>query len=79
MLDIENMNDNKQVYLTSKERRYKIIEKEIEPLKNVISLFKDFETLTSINLKGLDTSEITDMSSLFIFHHVCKAEGSFYL
>ena len=44
MLDIENMNDNKQVYLTSKERRYKIIEKEIEPLKNVISLFKDFET-----------------------------------
>ena len=36
MLDIENMNDNKQVYLTSKERRYKIIEKEIEPLKNVI-------------------------------------------
>ena len=44
MLDIENMNDNKPVYLTSKERRYKIIEKEIEPLKNVISLFKDFET-----------------------------------
>ena len=43
MLDIENMNNNKQVYLTSKEKRYKIIEKEIEPLKNVISLFKDFE------------------------------------
>ena len=43
MLDIENMSNNKPVYLTSKEKRYKIIEKEIEPLKNVISLFKDFE------------------------------------
>ena len=43
MLDIENMSNNKPVYLNSKEKRYKIIEKEIEPLKNVISLFKDFE------------------------------------
>ena len=32
---------------------------------SLAGLFKDFETLTSINLKGLDTSEITDMSSLF--------------
>ena len=43
MLDIENINNNKQIYLNSKEKRYKMIEKEIEPLKNVISLFKDFE------------------------------------
>ena len=44
MLDIENMNNNKQVYLNSKEKRYKILEKEIEPLKNIISFLKDFET-----------------------------------
>ena len=43
MLDIENINKNKQIYLNSKEKRYKMIEKEIEPLKNVISLFKDSE------------------------------------
>ena len=43
-MDIENMNNNKTAYLDSKEKRYKILEKEIEPLKNVISLFKDFAT-----------------------------------
>ena len=43
-MDIENMNNNKTTYLDSKEKRYKILEKEIEPLKNVISLFKDFAT-----------------------------------
>ena len=43
-MDIENMNHNKTAYLDSKEKRYKILEKEIEPLKNVISLFKDFAT-----------------------------------
>ena len=32
---------------------------------SLAGLFKDFETLTSISLKGFDTSEITDMSSLF--------------
>jgi len=42
-LDIKNINENKPVYLTSKEKRYKIIEKEIQPFKNIISLFKDFE------------------------------------
>lgn len=44
MLDIENLNNNKHVYLTSKEKRYKILEKEIEPLKNIITFLKDFET-----------------------------------
>ena len=43
MLDVENLNNNKHVHLNSKEKRYKILEKEIEPLKNAISLFKDFE------------------------------------
>jgi hypothetical protein len=42
-LDIKNINENKHEYLTSKEKRYKIIEKEIAPFKNIISLFKDFE------------------------------------
>ena len=42
-LDIKGINENKKVYLTSKEKRYKIIEKEIEPFKNIISIFKDFE------------------------------------
>ena len=44
MLEVENLNNNKHIYLNSKEKRYKILEKEIEPLKNVISLFKDFES-----------------------------------
>ena len=44
MLDVENLNNNKHVYLTSKEKRYKILEKEIEPLKNIITFLKDFET-----------------------------------
>ena len=43
MLDVENLNNNKHVYLTSKEKRYKILEKEIEPLKNIITFLKDFE------------------------------------
>ena len=43
-LDVKNLNDNKHEYLTSKERRYKIVEKEIQPFKNIVSLFKDFET-----------------------------------
>ena len=43
-LDVENLNNNKHVYLTSKEKRYKILEKEIEPLKNIITFLKDFET-----------------------------------
>ena len=42
-LDIKKINENRQMYLTSKEKRYKIIEKEIAPFKNIISLFKDFE------------------------------------
>ena len=42
-LDIKSINENKPVYLTSKEKRYKIIEKEIAPFKNIISIFKDFE------------------------------------
>ena len=43
ILDVKNISKNKQIYLNSKEKRYKILEKEIEPLKNIISLFKDFE------------------------------------
>jgi len=43
-IDIQNLNTNKTPYLTSKEKRYKIIEKEVEPFKNIVSLFKDFET-----------------------------------
>ena len=43
-LDIDNITGVKNKYISSKERRYKIMEKEIEPLKNIISLFKDFET-----------------------------------
>ena len=42
-LDIQNMNENKQVFLNSKEKRYKILEKELQPLKNIVTLFKDFE------------------------------------
>ena len=44
MLDVENISNNKHVYLNSKEKRYKILEKEIEPLKNAISLFNDLES-----------------------------------
>jgi hypothetical protein len=43
-IDIQNLNNNKTPYLTSKEKRYKIIEREVEPFKNIVSLFKDFET-----------------------------------
>jgi len=43
-IDIQNLNNNKTTYLSSKEKRYKIIEKEVEPFKNIVSLFKDFET-----------------------------------
>ena len=42
-LDVQNINENKNIYLNSKEKRYKILEKEMEPLKNIVSLFKDFE------------------------------------
>ena len=42
-LDIQNIYENSNVYLNPKEKRYKILEKEIEPLKNIVSLFKDFE------------------------------------
>lgn len=42
-LDILNINNNKNKYLNSKEKRYKILEKEMEPLKNIVSLFKEFE------------------------------------
>jgi hypothetical protein len=45
-LDIQNVNENNnlKVHLNSKEKRYKILEKEMEPLKNIVTLFKDFET-----------------------------------
>ena len=42
-LDIQNINENKNIYLNSKEKRYKILEKEMEPIKDIVSLFKDFE------------------------------------
>ena len=42
-LEIQNMNENKQVFLNSKEKRYKILEKELQPLKNIVSLFSDLE------------------------------------
>ena len=42
-LDVQNINESKNIYLNSKEKRYKILEKEMEPLKNIVSLFKDFE------------------------------------
>ena len=42
-LDIQNYNDNKNIYLNSKEKRYKILEKEINSYKNIVTLFKDFE------------------------------------
>ena len=43
-IDIQNLNNNKTPYLSSKEKRYKIIEREVEPFKNIVSLFNDFET-----------------------------------
>ena len=42
-LDVQNINESKNIYLNSKEKRYKILEKEMEPFKNIVSLFKDFE------------------------------------
>ena len=42
-LDIQNMNENKPIYLNSKEKRYRILEKEMEPIKDIVSLFRDFE------------------------------------
>ena len=58
MLDIENLNNNKQIYLNSKEKRFKILEKEIESLKNVISLFKDFETEIANDDMKIDDNNI---------------------
>ena len=58
MLDVKNISNNKQIYLSSKEKRYKILEKEIEPLKNIISLFKDFEK--EIEKEEIKTENIDD-------------------
>ena len=55
-LDIQNINKNKQIYLNSKEKRYKILEKEMEPLKNIVSLIKDFEN----NFLEEDNNNIED-------------------
>lgn len=42
-LEIKNIKEKNYEHLNSKEKRYKILEKEMEPLKNIVTLFKDFE------------------------------------
>ena len=64
MLDVENLNNNKQIYLSSKEKRFKILEKEIEPLKNVISIFKDFETEIANYDVNIDSNNNIDNNKL---------------
>ena len=59
-LEVKNLNNNKHMNLTSREKRYKIIEKEIQPLRNIVSLFKDFETkiLSDENKDNNDNNDI---------------------
>jgi len=79
-MDIENMNNNKTAYLDSKEKRYKILEKEIEPLKNVISLFKDFATEIekedNIDIEKTKSEQTTPIDNSKNNSNVIKKESS---
>ena len=79
-MDIENMNNNKTAYLDSKEKRYKILEKEIEPLKNVISLFKDFATEIekedNIDIEKTKSEKTTPIDNSKNNSNVIKKESS---
>ena len=79
-MDIENMNNNKTAYLDSKEKRYKILEKEIEPLKNVISLFKDFATEIekedNIDIKNTKSEKTTPIDNSKNNSNIIKKESS---
>jgi hypothetical protein len=79
-MDIENMNNNKTTYLDSKEKRYKILEKEIEPLKNVISLFKDFATEIekedNIDIEKTKSEKTTPIDNSKNNSNVIKKESS---